>query len=193
MKKKNYFIHLTSIVDKSSKIGEGTKVWHFSHIMKKVTIGKNCNIGQNVFIGNNVKIGKNVKIQNNVSVYEGVELDDYVFCGPSVTFTNVLKPRSEFPVRGRYQKTLIKKGVTLGANSTIICGVSIGEYAFIGAAAVVTKDIPAYALAYGNPAKIQGWVCKCGLKLKFENKMAWCDYCKRRYLKKNKYLVENII
>jgi len=165
--KKKYFVHESSYVDNGVKIGDDTKIWHFSHIQAGSIIGINCSIGQNVNIGNNVNIGKHVKIQNNVSVYEGVELEDYVFCGPSVVFTNIKLPRSEFPQRGSkyYLKTLVKKSASIGANATIICGVTIGEYAMIGSGAVVTKDVPAYSLVVGNPGKIIGKVDKKGNRL----------------------------
>ena len=168
-KEKKYYLHESSYVDDNVKIKSGTKIWHFSHIQTGAMIGKNCSIGQNVNIGNNVKIGDYVKIQNNVSVYEGVEIEDYVFCGPSMVFTNVLFPRSEFPQRGSkfYSRTLIKKSASIGANSTIVCGNSIGRYAFIGAGTVVTKDVPDHALVIGNPGKIIGWVDKIGNRLKF--------------------------
>ena len=171
-KEKKYYLHESSYVDDNVKIKSGTKIWHFSHIQTGAMIGKNCTIGQNVNIGNNVKIGNYVKIQNNVSVYEGVEIEDYVFCGPSMVFTNVLFPRSEFPQRGSeyYTKTLIKKSASIGANSTVICGNTIGKYAFIGAGTVVTQDIPDYALVVGNPGKIIGWVNKRGNRLNFDNK-----------------------
>lgn len=161
---RQYFVHESSYIDDNVTIGEGTKVWHFSHIQTGSVIGKNCSIGQNVNIANNVKIGNNVKIQNNVSVYEGVELEDYVFCGPSMVFTNIKLPRSEFPQKGSeyYLKTLVKKSASIGANATIVCGVTIGEYAVIGAGAVVTKDVPPYALVVGNPARIVGKVEKKG-------------------------------
>lgn len=161
---RQYFVHESSYIDDNVAIGEGTKVWHFSHIQTGSVIGKNCSIGQNVNIANNVKIGNNVKIQNNVSVYEGVELEDYVFCGPSMVFTNIKLPRSEFPQKGSeyYLKTLVKKSASIGANATIVCGVTIGEYAVIGAGAVVTKDVPPYALVVGNPARIVGKVEKKG-------------------------------
>jgi len=164
-----FFVHESSYIDENVEIGEGTKIWHFCHIQSGSRIGKNCSIGQNVNIGNNVLIGNGVKIQNNVSVYEGVELEDYVFCGPSMVFTNVLFPRSEFPQRGSgfYIKTLVKRGASLGANSTIVCGTVVGKAAFVGAGSVVTKDIPDYALVMGNPARISGWVCVCGTKLPF--------------------------
>ncbi len=161
---KTFFVHESSYVDDNVTIGQGTKIWHFSHIQSGSKIGNNCSIGQNVNIGNNVIIGNNVKIQNNVSVYEGVELEDYVFCGPSMVFTNIKLPRSEFPQRGTkyYLKTLVKKSASIGANATIVCGVIIGEYALVGAGAIVTKDVPPYSLVMGNPAKIVGKVDKKG-------------------------------
>ena len=164
-----YFVHESSYIDDGVTIGEGSKVWHFSHIQTGSIIGDNCSIGQNVNIANNVKIGNGVKIQNNVSVYEGVELEDYVFCGPSMVFTNIKLPRSEFPQRGAkfYLKTLVKKSASIGANATIVCGVTIGEYALIGSGAVVTKDVPDNALIVGNPGQIVGWVNKKGNKLTF--------------------------
>jgi len=162
--KEDYFVHESSYIDENVVIGKGTKIWHFSHIQSGSEIGKNCSVGQNVNIGNNVKIGNHVKIQNNVSVYEGVELEDYVFCGPSMVFTNIKVPRSEFPQRGSeyYQKTLVKKSASIGANATIVCGVTIGEYALIGSGAVVTKDVPDYALVIGNPGRVVGIVDKKG-------------------------------
>jgi len=167
--KNNFFIHDTAIIDDNVEIGANTKIWHFSHIQSGSKIGKNCSFGQNINIGNNVFIGNYVKIQNNVSVYEGVELQDYVFCGPSMVFTNILLPRSEFPQKGNnyYKKTLVKKSASLGANSTILCGNTIGQYAMIGAGAVVINDIPDFALVVGNPGKIVGWVDKKGKKLIF--------------------------
>jgi UDP-2-acetamido-3-amino-2,3-dideoxy-glucuronate N-acetyltransferase len=163
-KDKKYFVHESSYVDENVEIGKGTKIWHFSHIQSGSKIGKNCSIGQNVNIGNNVKIGSHVKIQNNVSVYEGVELEDYVFCGPSMVFTNVKVPRAEFPQRGAqfYAKTLVKKSATIGANATIVCGVTIGEYALIGSGTVVTKDVPPFSLVIGNPGRVVGKVDKKG-------------------------------
>ena len=168
--KNNFFVHETAIIDDNVRIGEKTKVWHFSHIQSGAKIGKNCSLGQNVNISNNVLIGNNVKIQNNVSVYEGVELQDYVFCGPSVVFTNIVVPRSEYPQKGTnyYKKTLVKKSASLGANATIICGNTIGEYSIVGAGTIVTKDIPDFALVVGNPGKIVSWVNKKGEKLKFD-------------------------
>ena len=163
-KLKNYFVHESSYIDNNVKIGNNTKIWHFSHVQSGAEIGEGCSIGQNVNIGNNVIIGDSVKIQNNVSIYEGVELEDYVFCGPSMVFTNIKIPRSEFPQRGGkyYQKTLVKKSASIGANATIVCGVTIGEYALIGSGAVVTKDVPDYALVIGNPGRVVGIVDKKG-------------------------------
>lgn len=178
---RGYFVHPTATVDPGAEIGEGTKIWHYSHVMSGAKIGRNCVLGQNVFIGRNVRIGDGVKIQNNVSVYEGVELEDYVFCGPSMVFTNVVNPRSEIERKSEFRKTLVKRGATLGANCTIICGVTIGRYAFIGAGAVVTKDVPDYALVVGVPARIVGWVCECGEKLVFNDGWATCHACGKKY------------
>jgi len=192
---KEYFIHESSFVDKGVKIGEGTKIWYFSHVLKNSKIGKNCNIGQNVVIGPNVTIGNNVKIQNNVSVYDGVTLEDDVFCGPSMVFTNVMNPRSCWPRKDEYKKTLVKKGTSLGANSTIVCGITIGKYAFVGAGALVNKDMPDYALVHGVPARIQGWMCYCGEKLNLSNspdskEKAECANCGRKYKKKGLAVLE---
>ena len=167
--KTNFFAHETVIIDDNVEIGDDTKIWHFSHIQSGTKIGKACSFGQNTNVGNNVLIGNNVKIQNNVSIYEGVELQDHVFCGPSMVFTNILVPRSEYPQKGTeyYKKTLVKKSASLGANSTILCGNTIGQYAMIGAGAVVTNIIPDFALVVGNPCKIIGWVDKKGKKLEF--------------------------
>ena len=161
---KDFFSHESSYIDENVEIGEGTKIWHFSHIQSGVIIGTNCSIGQNVNIGNNVKIGNCVKIQNNVSIYEGVELEDYVFCGPSMVFTNIRVPRSEYPQKGSecYERTLVKKSASIGANATIVCGITIGRYALIGSGAVVTKDVPDYALVIGNPSKVIGTVDQRG-------------------------------
>tara|TARA_Y100000996_G_C22464647_1_gene619553 strand:+ start:305 stop:817 length:513 start_codon:yes stop_codon:yes gene_type:complete len=166
-KTKEFFCHESSYVDEGVAIGKQTKIWHFSHIQSGAVIGNNCSVGQNVNIGNDVKIGNNVKIQNNVSVYEGVEIEDYVFCGPSMVFTNIKLPRSEFPQRGKeyYIKTLVKKSASIGANATIICGVTIGEYAMIGSGAVVTKNVPPFALVVGNPGRIIGKVDKKGNRI----------------------------
>ena len=165
---KDFFLHESSYIDENVEIGEGTKIWHFSHIQSGAIIGTNCSIGQNVNIGNNVKIGNSVKIQNNVSIYEGVELEDYVFCGPSMVFTNIRLPRSEFPQNGSeyYEKTLIKKSASIGANATITCGITIGRYALIGSGAVVTKDVPDYTLVIGNPGKVIGKVDQRGNRVK---------------------------
>ncbi|MBU88456.1 MAG: N-acetyltransferase [Chloroflexi bacterium] len=167
MPESDYFVHESSYVDENVVIGKDTKIWHFCHVQSGAQIGKGCSIGQNVNIGNNVKIGNHVKIQNNVSLYEGVELEDYVFCGPSMVFTNIKIPRSEFPQRGSnfYQKTLVKKSASIGANATILCGVTIGKYAVIGSGTVVTKDVPEYALIVGNPGKVVGEVDKRGNRI----------------------------
>ncbi|MBU3584094.1 N-acetyltransferase [Polynucleobacter sp. 15G-AUS-farblos] len=159
------FIHETALVDTGAQIGYGSTIWHWSHVCSGAVIGENCSLGQNVFIANDVKIGDNVKIQNNVSVYDSVILEDDVFCGPSTVFTNVFNPRSAFPRKNEYRKTIVRHGATLGANSTIVCGVVIGAHAFIGAGAVITRDVKPHALMVGVPAKQQGWMCKCGLKL----------------------------
>lgn len=183
MSEKNYFVHESSYVDEPASIGEGTKIWHFSHILGGVTIGRKCNIGQNVVIGPNVKVGDHCKIQNNVSVYEGVELEDHVFCGPSMVFTNVFNPRSEVVRKDEYRKTLVKRGASIGANATVVCGATVGEYAFIGAGSVVTRDVPAYALVMGNPARRTGWMCRCGEKLGATDigSVAACGVCGARY------------
>lgn len=192
----SYFVHPTAVVDPGAEIGEGTRIWHYSHVMSGAKIGRNCVLGQNVFVGRNVRIGDGVKIQNNVSVYEGVELEDYVFCGPSMVFTNVINPRSEIERKSEFRKTLVKRGATLGANCTVICGVTIGRYAFVGAGAVVTKDVPDYALVVGVPARIVGWVCRCGNKLNFGwndtsgVERAQCQVCGMRYVKRNDRVVE---
>ena len=159
------FIHESSYVDEGSTIGEGTRIWHFCHVMKDATIGRGCNIGQNVVVSPKVTIGNNVKIQNNVSLYTGVILEDDVFCGPSMVFTNVVNPRSHVSRKDEYRETLVKQGASLGANCTIVCGHTVGRYAFVGAGAVVTKDVPDYALVVGNPGRISGWMCRCGVKL----------------------------
>jgi UDP-2-acetamido-3-amino-2,3-dideoxy-glucuronate N-acetyltransferase len=176
----DYFAHESAYVDDGAEIGAGTKVWHFSHIMTGSRIGQSCNIGQNVVISPDVTIGNNVKIQNNVSVYTGVVLEDDVFCGPSMVFTNVINPRSHVSRKHEYQKTVVGRGATLGANSTIVCGPNVGRYAFVGAGAVVTRDVPDYALVIGNPARIAGWVCQCGVKLASgatPPKQARCENC----------------
>ncbi len=183
MKERPYFVHESSYVDEPCDIGEGTMIWHFCHVMKNAKIGKNCRIGQNVFIASDVAIGDNVKIQNNVSVYTGVTLEDDVFCGPSCVFTNVLTPRAAISRNAPefYRPTLVKRGATIGANATVVCGVTIGEYAFIGAGSVVTRDVPPYALVYGNPARVRGWACECGVRLKPVKGEATCAECGRQY------------
>lgn len=197
--KNNFFVHPTSFIDNDVVIGDNTKIWHFSHIQSGTRIGSNCSLGQNVNISNNVTIGDGCKIQNNVSIYEGVVLEDYVFCGPSCVFTNDLTPRAKYPKgSSNYKKTIIKKGASLGANSTIICGHTIGEWSLIGAGAVVTKDVPPYALMIGIPAIQKGWVCECGKTLRkiglldsgksFERFI--CPSCNKKYMEKKLGLFE---
>lgn len=177
-----YQAHETAIIDEGCHIGTGTRIWHFSHIMSGCTIGEHCNIGQNVVISPQVIIGNHVKIQNNVSVYTGVVCEDEVFLGPSCVFTNVLNPRSAIPRKDQYRKTLVRKGATIGANATIVCGHTIGEYALVGAGAVVTKDVPPYALVVGNPSKQIGWVSRYGHRLVFDDKgMATCPESGEKY------------
>ena len=186
----DYFVHQTAIVDKGAEIGSGVKIWHFSHIMSNCIIGDSCNIGQNVVVSPKVILGKNVKIQNNVSIYEGVTCDDDVFLGPSMVFTNVINPRSSINRRGQYAKTHVGKGASIGANATIVCGNDIGEYAFIGAGAVVTKKVPAYALVVGNPAKQLGWVGEYGHRLNFDsNGIAICMESKQKYQLKDNSVI----
>ena len=182
--KENYYVNDHAVVDENVQIGESSKIWHFSHVQSGAKIGHHCTIGQNVNVGNNVSIGNYVKIQNNVSVYEGVMLEDYVFCGPSMVFTNIRDPRSKYPQVGAqyYIKTVIREGASLGANSTIVCGHTVGRFAFVGAGAVVTKDIPDFALVVGNPARIVGWVSEAGKKLTFDKDgMAYCDKSGKTY------------
>lgn len=181
---KPYFVHESSYIDEGAKIGRDTKVWHFCHVMGKAEIGERCSIGQNVLVANNVKIGNNVKIQNNVSLYEGVILEDDVFCGPSMVFTNVKTPRSAFPrnTSEDYHRTIVKRGASIGANATIVCGVTIESWALIAAGAVVTRDVPAYALMAGVPARRIGWVCECGNTLDFHgDQFTSCLECNRAY------------
>jgi UDP-2-acetamido-3-amino-2,3-dideoxy-glucuronate N-acetyltransferase len=189
MRRRLYFAHPTAVIDENCEIGEGTKIWHFSHVMSGAKLGKGCTIGQNVMIAPKVVIGNNVKIQNNVSVFEGVVIEDDVFLGPSMVFTNVINPRSFISRRDEFKKTLVRKGATIGANATIICGNAIGKYAFVGAAAVVTKDVPEYALVVGNPAIIIGWMCACGIKLDFSENLAACN-CGKKYKKIEDKVVE---
>ena len=180
--KKEYFVHETAVIDEGCEIGKGTKIWHFSHIMSNCKIGEKCNIGQNVVVSPEVVLGKNVKVQNNVSIYTGVICEDDVFLGPSMVFTNVINPRSAVNRRGQYARTLVKKGASIGANATIVCGNDIGEYAFIGAGAVVTKYVPPYALVVGNPAKQIGWMSAYGHRLNFdENGIATCPESGEKY------------
>ncbi|MFC4095813.1 acyltransferase [Euzebyella saccharophila] len=182
MSEQDYFVHETAVVDDGCIIGKGTKIWHFSHIMPNCELGERCNIGQNVVVSPDVKLGSNVKVQNNVSIYTGVTCEDDVFLGPSMVFTNVINPRSAINRRGEYASTIVKKGASIGANATIVCGNDIGEYAFIGAGAVVTKDVPAFALLVGNPAKQIGWVGEYGHRLQFnEEGMAVCPESKQEY------------
>jgi len=182
MDTKNYFVHESSYVDEPCQIGKGTKIWHFSHVMKNSVIGENCNIGQNVVVSPDVQLGNNVKIQNNVSVYTGVVCEDDVFLGPSMVFTNVINPRSGVIRKDEYMKTVVKKGASIGANATIVCGNNIGRYSFIGAGAVVTKEVPDYALMVGNPSRNIGWMSEFGERLVFnENGIAICDTTGSRY------------
>jgi UDP-2-acetamido-3-amino-2,3-dideoxy-glucuronate N-acetyltransferase len=177
------FVHGSAYVDEGARIGSGTKIWHFSHVMGGAEVGPGCTLGQNVFIADGVKVGEGVKIQNNVSVYEGVVLEDYVFCGPSMVFTNVKTPRSAFPrdTSDDYLTTRVRHGASIGANATVVCGVTIGEWAFVAAGAVVTKDVPDYALIGGVPGRIIGWACECGIPLSFEDDECVCDECGRAY------------
>jgi UDP-2-acetamido-3-amino-2,3-dideoxy-glucuronate N-acetyltransferase len=175
----DFYVHESSIVEERVQIGKGTKIWHFSHIMPDVVIGENCSFGQNTFIASHVRIGNNVRVQNNVSIYEGVTLEDDVFCGPSCVFTNVVNPRASVSRKREYKKTLVMKGATLGANCTIVCGHTIGRYAFIGAGSVVTSDVPYYSLFYGNPARFRDFVCKCGEREKLIGNV--CARCGTSY------------
>lgn len=190
MSNPEYFVHDTAVVDDGARIGQGTRIWHFSHVMSNAVLGERCNIGQNVVISPGCLIGSNVKIQNNVSVYTGVIIEDDVFCGPSMVFTNVINPRSHVVRRDEYRETRVCRGASIGANATVVCGVTLGQYCFVGAGAVVTKDIPAYGLVVGNPARPRGYVCWCGHKLD----LAWgsgepattsCGDCGRHYNKVN--------
>jgi UDP-2-acetamido-3-amino-2,3-dideoxy-glucuronate N-acetyltransferase len=193
--RQDVFIHESSYIDEPCSIGTGTKIWHFCHIMKDSHIGERCNIGQNVFIAAKVRIGSNVKIQNNVSIYTGVILEDDVFCGPSMVFTNVINPRSAVNRKDEYLHTLVKRGASIGANATIVCGHTVGQYAFIGAGAVITKSVPDYALMIGNPARLSGWMCQCGIKLSLpadaqQEADATCQTCQRQYHKHGLFVKE---
>lgn len=187
----SYYSHRTAVIDEGARIGEGTKIWHFSHVMSDTTVGAHCNVGQNVVISPGTRIGNRVKIQNNVSVYTGVELEDEVFCGPSMVFTNVINPRSHIERKSEYRKTLVKRGATIGANATIVCGVTLGKYSFIAAGAVVTRDVPDYALMMGVPATRAGWVCYCGVRLPEAVGEGHCAACGRKYLITDESCVES--
>lgn len=177
----DFFVHESSYVDDGAVIGTGTKVWHFSHVMPGAVIGERCNLGQNVVVMPGTRLGNNVKVQNNVSIYEGVELEDDVFCGPSCVFTNVLNPRSHVSRKNEYRRTVVRRGATIGANATVVCGNTIGEFAFIGAGAVVRGDVPAYALMVGVPARRVGWMCRCGIRLTLVDGRATCPECGTAY------------
>ena len=180
-----FFVHESSYVDQPCQIGEGTRIWHFCHVMRDAVIGRDCTIGQNVVVSPRVRVGDGCKIQNNVSLYEGVVLDDHVFCGPSMVFTNVYNPRSEIRRMDELRPTLVRQGATLGANCTVVCGVTIGSYAFVAAGAVVTRDVPDYALIRCNPGRVTGWMCACGNRIQFESTddRGSCTACARRYRK----------
>jgi UDP-2-acetamido-3-amino-2,3-dideoxy-glucuronate N-acetyltransferase len=194
MKNSGYFVHETACVDAPCQIGDGTKIWHFSHIMPNASIGNNCNIGQNVFIASEVEVGNNVKIQNNVSLYTGVVCEDDVFLGPSMVFTNVINPRSCVSRKEEFKKTLVQKGSTIGANATILCGITVGRYAFIGAGAVVTRNVPDYALVVGNPAKQIGWMSEHGIRLNFDkNNHAICPESGDKYQLINGNVIKSLL
>jgi UDP-2-acetamido-3-amino-2,3-dideoxy-glucuronate N-acetyltransferase len=177
----DFFVHESSYLDEGAVVGKGTKIWHFSHVMPGAIIGERCNLGQNVVVMPGTRIGNNVKIQNNVSIYEGVELEDDVFCGPSCVFTNVINPRSHVSRKSEYLRTLVKRGASIGANATVVCGATIGEYAFIGAGAVVRGDVQPFALMVGVPARRIGWVCRCGVRLSVRDGSAQCAACGTGY------------
>jgi UDP-2-acetamido-3-amino-2,3-dideoxy-glucuronate N-acetyltransferase len=188
-----YFVHESSYVDPGAEIGAETKIWHFCHVMVGARIGERCNIGQNVFIASGVSLGNNVKIQNNVSIYTGVEIEDDVFLGPSMVFTNVTNPRSHVNRKEEYRRTLVCRGASIGANATVVCGVTLGKYCFIGAGSVVTRSIPDYALVYGNPARLQGWMCQCGERIEFHTSQgqetARCERCGDEYAKQGNNVI----
>lgn len=185
-----YFAHETACIDEGADIGQGSKVWHFCHIMQDARIGEKCNIGQNVFIADGVILGNNVKVQNNVSLYTGVTCEDDVFLGPSMVFTNVINPRAFIERKDEYRSTLIKKGASIGANATVVCGTTIGSYALVGAGSLVSRDVPDYGLVYGIPAKLQGWVCRCGEKLHFPNdQTATCTSCHKKYVRVSSFAI----
>jgi UDP-2-acetamido-3-amino-2,3-dideoxy-glucuronate N-acetyltransferase len=176
-----YFAHESSYIDDGAQIGQGTKIWHFCHVMPGAIIGERCNLGQNVVVMQGSRLGNNVKVQNNVSIYEGVVLEDDVFCGPSCVFTNVVNPRSHVSRKAEYQRTLVRRGASIGANATILCGVTLGEYSFIGAGAVVRSDVPPFAIMVGVPARRVGWMCRCGVRLQFREGRATCAACGTNY------------
>jgi UDP-2-acetamido-3-amino-2,3-dideoxy-glucuronate N-acetyltransferase len=181
-----FFVHPSSCVDEGAVIGAGTKIWHFTHVMGGARIGRGCNIGQNVFVASGVVIGNNVKIQNNVSIYTGVQIEDDVFLGPSMVFTNVMNPRAHIERKSEFRPTRVKRGASIGANATIVCGVTLGEYSFIGAGAVVTRDVPDFALVHGNPGRIRGYMCQCGERLEFDRTdNACCSACGSTYARQN--------
>lgn len=186
MNAKDYFAHETAVIDQPCHIGSGTKIWHFSHIMRDCIIGERCNLGQNVVVSPGCSIGAGCKVQNNVSIYTGVELEDEVFCGPSMVFTNVINPRAFIERKAEYRKTLVRRGASIGANATVLCGVTVGRYALVGAGAVVLRDVPDYAVVYGNPARVQAWVCWCGIRLNLAadsagDETAVCSACGRGF------------
>lgn len=186
----DYFVHPSSFVDEGAVVGPGTKIWHFCHVMPGAVIGARCSLGQNVVVMPGTRIGDNVKIQNNVSIYEGVELEDDVFCGPSCVFTNVMNPRSHVSRKHEYRKTLVRRGATIGANATIVCGVTLDPYAFVGAGAVVTADVPSYALVVGVPARRAGWMCQCGERLRVRDGRAACAVCGAAYEERGEQLTQ---
>ena len=193
--REGFFAHETAVVDQPSEIGAGTRIWHFSHVMRDTKIGARCNIGQNVVISPQCTVGDNVKIQNNVSVYTGVVLEDDVFCGPSMVFTNVINPRSHVERKDEYRRTLVRKGASIGANATIVCGVTLGRYCVVGAGGVVTRDVPDYAVVYGNPARVRSWVCWCGVGLELggddeATREAGCRACGRKYRREGRHVAE---
>jgi UDP-2-acetamido-3-amino-2,3-dideoxy-glucuronate N-acetyltransferase len=192
----DFFVHESSYVDDGAEIGAGTKIWHFSHVMPRSRIGRGCNIGQNVLVSSGVILGDNVKIQNNVSLYTGVTCEDDVFLGPSMVFTNVVNPRSHVSRKDEYRPTLVRRGATIGANATVVCGVTLGRYAFVGAGSVVTSDVPDYGLVYGNPARLRGWMCACGIRLALdpasdEPETAKCSECGSTYRRNGQIIQES--
>lgn len=194
MAERSYFAHETAVIDEPCRIGAGTKIWHFTHVMRDSVIGERCNIGQNVVISPQCRLGNNCKVQNNVSIYTGVTLEDDVFCGPSMVFTNVVNPRAHIERKAEYAPTLVRRGASIGANATIVCGVTLGRYCFVGAGAVVTRDVPDYAIVYGNPARLRGWACWCGVTLELgtdeRSEEGACGACGRRYAREGRAVRE---